>query len=77
VRNRFQPPKSLQRLEGVLQEKWYKIQLEIVQNLYEFIPRKTAAVLKEKVVQHYINKETYTVSVVFSLFFQLLIHMCL
>jgi hypothetical protein len=32
-------------LEDVLQEEWYKISLETVQNLYESIPR-TAAVLK-------------------------------
>jgi hypothetical protein len=33
-------------LEDVLQEKWYKILLEAVQNLYESIPRRIAVVLK-------------------------------
>jgi hypothetical protein len=46
VRKRFPSP-SLKQLKGVLQEEWYKIPLETVQNLYKFIPR-AAAVLKEK-----------------------------
>jgi hypothetical protein len=29
-----------------LQEEWYTIQLECVQNLYEFILRRTATILK-------------------------------
>jgi hypothetical protein len=49
VRNRFPPPTSLKQLEDVLQEEWYKIPLETVLNLYESIPRRTAAVLKAKV----------------------------
>jgi hypothetical protein len=36
------------QLEDVLQEEWYKIPLELVQNLYESIQRGTAAVLKQK-----------------------------
>jgi hypothetical protein len=48
VRNRFLPPTPLKQLEDVLQEEWYKIPLQIVQNLYESIPRRTAAVLKAK-----------------------------
>jgi hypothetical protein len=48
VRNRFPPPISLEQLEDVLQEDWYKILLETVQNLYESIPRRIAAVLKAK-----------------------------
>jgi hypothetical protein len=48
VRNRFPPPTSLKQLEHVLQEEWYKIPLETVQNLYESLPRRTAAVLKAK-----------------------------
>jgi hypothetical protein len=47
VRKRFPSPTSLKQLEDVLQEEGYKIQLDIVQNLYEFI-RRTAAVLKAK-----------------------------
>jgi hypothetical protein len=48
VRNRFPSPTSLKQLEDVLQEEWYKIPLERVQNVYESIPRRTAAVLKAK-----------------------------
>jgi hypothetical protein len=48
VRSRFPPPTSLKQLEDGLQEEWYKIPLETVQNLYESIPRRTAAVLKAK-----------------------------
>jgi hypothetical protein len=36
---------SLKQLEDV-QEEWYKIPLETVQNSYESIPRTTAAVLR-------------------------------
>jgi hypothetical protein len=49
MRNRFPPPTSLKQLEDVLQEEWYKIPLETVQNLYESTTRWTAAVLKVKV----------------------------
>jgi hypothetical protein len=38
------PPTSVKQLEDVLQDKWYKILLETVQNC----PRKTEAVLKAK-----------------------------
>jgi hypothetical protein len=48
VRNRFPPPTSLKQLEAVLQEEWHKITPETVQNLYESIPRRIAAVLKAK-----------------------------
>jgi hypothetical protein len=48
ARNRFPPPTSVKQLEEVLQVDWYKIPLETVQNLYESIPRRTAAVLKTK-----------------------------
>jgi hypothetical protein len=48
VRNRFPPPTSLKQFEDVLQEEWYKIPLQTVQNLYESIPKRTAAVLKAK-----------------------------
>jgi hypothetical protein len=47
VRNRFPPPRSLKQLEDV-QEEWYKIPLETVQNLYNSIRRRTVAVLKAK-----------------------------
>jgi hypothetical protein len=46
--NRFPPPASLKQHEDILQEEWYKIPIETVQNLYESIPRRTAAVLKAK-----------------------------
>jgi hypothetical protein len=41
-------PTSLKQLENVLQEEWYKIPVETIQNLYEYIPSGTAAVLKAK-----------------------------
>jgi hypothetical protein len=43
-------------------EEWYKIPLETVQNLYESIQKRTAAVLKVK------GKEMFAVYVVFPLF---------
>jgi hypothetical protein len=46
VRKRFPPPASLKQHENVLQEEWYKIPLESIQNLYESISRRIAAVLK-------------------------------
>jgi hypothetical protein len=33
MRNRFPPSTSQKQLEGVLQEEWHKISLEIVQNV--------------------------------------------
>jgi hypothetical protein len=39
---------SVKQLEDVLQEEWYKIPLETVQNLYKSIPKMTAAVLNAK-----------------------------
>jgi hypothetical protein len=74
VRNRFPPPTSLQQLEHVLQEEWYKIPLQTVQNLYESIPRRTANELKAKVAQHHINKEMGITSVVFPLFCSTPVH---
>jgi hypothetical protein len=49
VRNRFPPPISLKLLGDVLQEEWHKLPLETLQNLYESIPRRVAALLKAKV----------------------------
>jgi hypothetical protein len=49
--NRFPPPTSLKQPEDVLQDEEYKIMLETVRNvrnLYQPIPRRTAAVLKAK-----------------------------
>jgi hypothetical protein len=48
VRNRFPPPISLKQFEDVLQEEWYKIPPETVQNLCESIPRRIALVLEAK-----------------------------
>jgi hypothetical protein len=48
VRNSFPCPTSLKQLEDVLQEEWYEIPLQTVKNLYEFIPRRIAAVLQAK-----------------------------
>jgi hypothetical protein len=46
LRNRFPPPTSLKKLENVLQEEWYKMQLQTVQNFYESIPRSIPTLLK-------------------------------
>jgi hypothetical protein len=35
--------------------------------MYEFIPRRIAALLTQKVAQHHINKEMCTVAIVFPL----------
>jgi hypothetical protein len=48
MRNIFPSPTSLKQLEDFLQEEWYKILLETVQNFYVSIPRRTAAVLEAK-----------------------------
>jgi hypothetical protein len=85
VRDRFPPPTSLKLLEDTLQEELYKILLETVQNLYVSGPRRIAAVLRVKVIQRHIDKEMYTVSVVFPLFcstpvqftFYMLLNVCM
>jgi hypothetical protein len=46
VRNKFHSPASVKELADLLQEEWYKIPLETVQNLCESVPRRTVAVLK-------------------------------
>jgi hypothetical protein len=48
MRNRFPLPTSLKQLEDALQEGWYKITTETVQNLYESISRRIAALLNAK-----------------------------
>jgi hypothetical protein len=48
LRNKFPPPTSLKQFEHIHQVEWYTIPLETVQDLYEPIQRRTAAVLKEK-----------------------------
>ena len=45
VRSRFPPPSSLKQLHD-LREEWYSIPLEIIQNLYESIPRRIQAVFQ-------------------------------
>jgi hypothetical protein len=50
VRNRFPLPTSRKQLEDDLQEEWYKIPLETVQNLYESIPRRTAGVMSNTIL---------------------------
>jgi hypothetical protein len=66
--SRFTPPTFLKQLGHALQEEWYRILPKNVKNFYESLPRRIMAVLKAKVVQHRINKELYTVSVVLPLF---------
>jgi hypothetical protein len=61
MRNRFPPPTSLKRLENYLQEEWYRIPSGTVQNLYESIPKRTAAILKAKGGPNNVNKEVCTV----------------
>jgi hypothetical protein len=65
VRNRFPPPTSLQQLEDVLQEEWYKIPLETVQNLSESIPRRIVAVLKAKCGPSSYLRNVYSICSVF------------
>jgi hypothetical protein len=48
VINWFPPIISLEQLQDILEEEWYKILLETVQNLYDSFPRRIAAVLKGK-----------------------------
>jgi hypothetical protein len=48
VRNIFLPPTSSKKFEDILEEKWYKILLEALQNLYKAIPRANVAVLEAK-----------------------------
>jgi hypothetical protein len=48
VGNRFPPATSVKQLEDVLQEEWYKILLETIQNLFESVPRRIGVVLKAK-----------------------------
>jgi hypothetical protein len=48
VKNRLPLPIFLKRFQDVLQEGWYKIPLESVQNLYESFPRRIPAVLRAK-----------------------------
>jgi transposase len=48
VKKSFPPSISLKQLENVLQEEWYKIPLETVQNVYKLIPRRTIAILRAK-----------------------------
>jgi hypothetical protein len=40
MRNSFLPPASLKQFADFIQEKWYKIKLETVQNMHESITRK-------------------------------------
>jgi hypothetical protein len=47
--NRCPPTTSLKELEDVFNEEWYKIPVETVQSVYEFISGRIAAVLKAKV----------------------------
>jgi hypothetical protein len=51
VRNRFPTPTALKQLEEVIQEEWYKIPLETVQNLCKSI--QVLLRRRQKVVQHY------------------------
>jgi hypothetical protein len=51
----FQDHSASVYTDGTVQS-WYKILPQTVQNLYESIPRRTAAVLEANVVQHNINK---------------------
>jgi hypothetical protein len=48
VKNIFPSPASLKQLEDVPQEEWYKIPLEIIQNMYECIPRMIVVLLEAK-----------------------------
>jgi hypothetical protein len=58
------PPQTSQKQVEDVQKEWYKIPLEIVQNLYESITRGTAAVLRPEVVLSHINKDMCSVSII-------------
>lgn len=45
VRNVFPPPSSLKELEKTLIDEWYKIPVDVIQNLYSSISRRIEAVL--------------------------------
>jgi hypothetical protein len=72
--NMFPTPTSVKQVESVLLEEWYKIPLETVQNLYESVPRRIAAVLKAKGAPTPYNKEMCTVSEAFPLFCSTLVY---
>jgi hypothetical protein len=67
VRYRFLLPTSLKQLKDI-QEEWHKILLETFQNLHEYIPRRTAALLKTNVgpVPYYYMYSIYRVSIISS-----------
>jgi hypothetical protein len=46
MRSRFPPQSSLKQLEDVLQEEWYSIPLQTIQNLRETIPRRIQTALR-------------------------------
>lgn len=48
LRAPYPPPTSLMELANVLQKGWYKIPLQIIQDLYLFIHRRLRVVLKAK-----------------------------
>jgi hypothetical protein len=54
---------TVNQLEDVLLEGWYEIPPETVQNLYESISRRIAAVMDAEAGQHLINKEMCTAPV--------------
>jgi hypothetical protein len=57
MRSRFPSPSSVMQPEDVLLEEWYSIPLETIRTLYESIPRRIQAVLKENGIRLHINKE--------------------
>jgi hypothetical protein len=48
LRNRFPPAISLKQRDYILEEEWYKIPIENVQNLHEFTVRRITPLLKAK-----------------------------
>jgi hypothetical protein len=55
TRDTFPHQTSLKIPEDVLQEEWYKIPLDTVQNLFEFIPRIAVVLTTKSVLVHSAN----------------------
>jgi hypothetical protein len=67
MRNRFPPPSSLKQVEDI-QEKWYKFSYGLFKTCTSPFQEGLRQYWRQWLVQHHINKEICTVSVMFPLF---------